>query len=251
MSTPREEEAAHYLENHKILELMNNLTSMLFYYRPEHPKEFLITQLEQMQASKLQATSCPCLFDDSNLDAVCGILDPINQGFISYNQYREAMKTLGIHHFNECPEGLGNDKISHETFKREADWGNSVVCLSKTATENTVTFVRLRAFKLRLCATAASFGGVRSVHKDSAGEREQPYSHSSRLHIHSPKSSTGTPKLYLAKAEAWSSLFNKSACASMARVLRRTGRTAIDANGARHLIRQVLSLGDTQPSDLS
>ncbi|KAF4081381.1 hypothetical protein AMELA_G00160740 [Ameiurus melas] len=120
MSTPREQEAAKYLENHKIVELMNNLTSMLLFYRPEHPRGYLISQLEQMQVSKFQAAASPCLFDDSNLDTVCGILDPTNQGYISYNQYREALKTLGIQHFNEWPEGFGNDRISHETFKREA-----------------------------------------------------------------------------------------------------------------------------------
>lgn len=43
-----------------------------------------------MQASKLQEAGSPCLFDDSNLDAVCGILDPTNQGYISYNQYKEG-----------------------------------------------------------------------------------------------------------------------------------------------------------------
>lgn len=43
-----------------------------------------------MQASKLQEAGSLCLFDDSNLDAVCGILDPTNQGYISYNQYREG-----------------------------------------------------------------------------------------------------------------------------------------------------------------
>lgn len=43
-----------------------------------------------MQASKFQAAVSPNLFDDSNLDTVCGILDPTNQGFISYNQYREG-----------------------------------------------------------------------------------------------------------------------------------------------------------------
>ncbi|KAF5907510.1 EF-hand calcium-binding domain-containing protein 10-like, partial [Clarias magur] len=85
-----------------------------------HPREFLISQLEQIQASKLQTADSPCLFDDSNLDAVCSILDPTNQGFISYNQYREAMKTLGIQDFNECPQGLENDRISHYIFKQEA-----------------------------------------------------------------------------------------------------------------------------------
>ncbi|XP_027029021.1 EF-hand calcium-binding domain-containing protein 10 [Tachysurus fulvidraco] len=134
MSTPREQEAAQYLENHKILELMNNLTSMLIYHRPEHPREFLVSQLEQLHASKLQAADSPCLFDDSNLDAVCGILDPTNQGYISYNLYREALKTFGIEHFNECPEGLGNDRISHETFKEEAK-----KCLMKNAATFQIT----------------------------------------------------------------------------------------------------------------
>jgi len=34
MSSPREHEASEYLEKHKIIELMDNLTSMLFFYRP-------------------------------------------------------------------------------------------------------------------------------------------------------------------------------------------------------------------------
>ncbi|KAI4872128.1 hypothetical protein NFI96_031076, partial [Prochilodus magdalenae] len=120
MSTPREEEADAYLRNHKTIELMKNLTSMLFFYRPERPREFLISQLEQMKASRDRAVDGPCLFDNSNLDAIVGILDPTNQGHISYAQYKEALRTLGIKSFNECPEGLGNDRISHETFKREA-----------------------------------------------------------------------------------------------------------------------------------
>ncbi|MGH0150375.1 UNVERIFIED_CONTAM: hypothetical protein FKN15_020497 [Acipenser sinensis] len=34
MATSRELEAKNYLEKHKILELMDNLTSMLFFHRP-------------------------------------------------------------------------------------------------------------------------------------------------------------------------------------------------------------------------
>ncbi|XP_072529808.1 EF-hand calcium-binding domain-containing protein 10 [Salminus brasiliensis] len=120
MSTPREREAEQYLSNHKIMELMNNLTSMLFFYRPERPKEFLISQLEQLKTSRLRAVDSPCLFDDSNLDAVFGILDPTNQGYITCTQYQEAMTTLGIRNVNECPEDLGSDRISRKTFKKGA-----------------------------------------------------------------------------------------------------------------------------------
>ncbi|KAK1789833.1 hypothetical protein P4O66_015709 [Electrophorus voltai] len=134
MTTPREKEAVKYLEEHKIGEMMDNLISMLFFYRPgkilmsvpnavlstKRPREFLIAQLEQLRASKLSAADSPCLFDDSNLDAVFGILDPANQGHISYAQYKEALMTLGIKNFNEHHEDLGNNRISNETFKREA-----------------------------------------------------------------------------------------------------------------------------------
>lgn len=34
MATQREEDTAAYVNKHKIAELLDNLTSMLFYYRP-------------------------------------------------------------------------------------------------------------------------------------------------------------------------------------------------------------------------
>ncbi|XP_026876530.1 uncharacterized protein si:dkey-42p14.3 isoform X2 [Electrophorus electricus] len=129
MTTPREKEAVKYLEEHKIGEMMDNLI--------KRPREFLIAQLEQLRASKLSAADSPCLFDDSNLDAVFGILDPANQGHISYAQYKEALMTLGIKNFNEHHEDLGNNRISNETFKREAKEG-----LLKSAATFQIAFYR-------------------------------------------------------------------------------------------------------------
>lgn len=42
MATQREKEAADYLKKHKIVELMENLTSMLFFYRPGQLLSFLL-----------------------------------------------------------------------------------------------------------------------------------------------------------------------------------------------------------------
>ncbi|KAJ8249634.1 hypothetical protein COCON_G00228500 [Conger conger] len=123
MATPREQEAANYLEKHKIPELMNNLTSMLFFHRPENPREFLITQLALLKASRLRPLDCPCLIDESNLDAVFGILDPVKQGYITLAQYKQALATLGIQDFDECPEGADLNRISQEAFKKEAKDG--------------------------------------------------------------------------------------------------------------------------------
>uniref|UniRef100_A0A667Y004 Si:dkey-42p14.3 n=1 Tax=Myripristis murdjan TaxID=586833 RepID=A0A667Y004_9TELE len=90
MATPREKEAADYLEKHKIIELFDNLTSMLFFHRPENPREFLIEKLEQLRSSKLRRVPGPSLFDSSNVDALFGILDPSNQGHITFAQYKEG-----------------------------------------------------------------------------------------------------------------------------------------------------------------
>ncbi|XP_049430542.1 EF-hand calcium-binding domain-containing protein 10 [Epinephelus fuscoguttatus] len=123
MATQREKDAENYLKKHKIIELMDNLTSMLFFYRPENPREFLVEQLEQLKLSRQSGVKGPHLFSSANLDAVFGILDPTNQNYITFAQYKHALTTLGIKDINECPEGVNEDKISHETFKTEAIQG--------------------------------------------------------------------------------------------------------------------------------
>ncbi|XP_023256119.1 EF-hand calcium-binding domain-containing protein 10-like [Seriola lalandi dorsalis] len=120
MAEQREEDAADYLKKHKIIELMDNLTSMLFFYRPEKPRQFLIEQLEQLKLSQQSGVKGPNLFNNSNLDAVYGILDPTKQKYITFAQYKQALTTLGIKNINECPEGVNEDRISQETFKTEA-----------------------------------------------------------------------------------------------------------------------------------
>nr|XP_046249901.1 EF-hand calcium-binding domain-containing protein 10 [Scatophagus argus] len=123
MATQREKDAADYLKKHKIIELMDNLTSMLFYHRPENPREFLIEQLEQLKSSQQTGVIGPNLFNNSNLEAVFRILDPTDQKYITFSQYKHALTTLGIKDINECPEGVNEDKISHETFKAEMRQG--------------------------------------------------------------------------------------------------------------------------------
>ncbi|XP_007896763.1 EF-hand calcium-binding domain-containing protein 10 [Callorhinchus milii] len=124
MEDPREQEASAYLREHKVLELLENLTSMLLYHRPDNPREFLITELENvMTVRDLYSERYPCLFDDSNLVAIYGILDTTKQGFITQAQYVEAFKTLGITDFDESPIGTAKNQITLETFKIEAKYG--------------------------------------------------------------------------------------------------------------------------------
>ncbi|XP_060695474.1 EF-hand calcium-binding domain-containing protein 10 [Hemiscyllium ocellatum] len=128
MASPLEREAAEYLTEHQILELLDNLVSMLLYERPAKPLEFLVQQLEKLKTARDTKKDYPSLFDESNLDAVFGILDPTKQGHVTLRQYREALKTLGIKDFEIDPKGAEDDKITLETFKREAKVGLMNTC---------------------------------------------------------------------------------------------------------------------------
>lgn len=60
----------------------------------DRPREFLIDQLEKLKVSEVHPGKPPCLFNESNLDALFGVLDPSHQGFITYSQYKEGKTTV-------------------------------------------------------------------------------------------------------------------------------------------------------------
>ncbi|XP_041072028.1 EF-hand calcium-binding domain-containing protein 10 [Carcharodon carcharias] len=128
MASPLEREAAEYLAEHQILELLDNLTSLLLYQRPAKPLEFLIGQLEKLNVARQTEKDYPCLFDESNLDTVFGILDTTRQGHITLRQYREALKTMGVKDFVMEPLGALDNKITLATFKKEAKAGLMKTC---------------------------------------------------------------------------------------------------------------------------
>merc|ERR1711860_39840 len=119
----RDGEAREYLEKHRIVELFNNMTSQLIFHRPDDPKKHMIEVLEKLQKSRASKLDYPCLFDDTNIQSVYGMLDPTGRGFITVRQYREALTTLGINEFPDTPEGTEDDKITFDLFLREAREG--------------------------------------------------------------------------------------------------------------------------------
>ncbi|XP_063726536.1 EF-hand calcium-binding domain-containing protein 10-like [Symsagittifera roscoffensis] len=126
MSVDRTSEASEYLKNHRIPELMENLTSQLIYQQPENPREFLKEYLKSLKEAKERRADGPKLFGPDNLQSLFGMLDPVGSGHITRLQYLEAMKILGIQNF-----GQHEDKptIDFDLFEQEATHG-----LSKAST---------------------------------------------------------------------------------------------------------------------
>ncbi|KAL4225924.1 EF-hand calcium-binding domain-containing protein 10 [Mactra antiquata] len=117
---PRKEETNVYLQKHRVLELFNNLTSQLIFNRPADPKKFMIETLERLDKCQATKRDYPCLFDDSNIQSVYGMLDPTNRGYITLKQYCEALQTLGIKDFTMQPDGYLDDRVTFDTFLQEA-----------------------------------------------------------------------------------------------------------------------------------
>ncbi|XP_060634345.1 EF-hand calcium-binding domain-containing protein 10 [Anolis sagrei] len=111
----REEEGREYLAQHKIPDLLHTLTALLLFHRPDRPREFLIRTLEKIKLAKLTNSEYPCLMDDSNLDAMFGMLDVEGRGSINMAQYKGALEALGLSSTDEPYEET--DLITQIVFK--------------------------------------------------------------------------------------------------------------------------------------
>ena len=58
----------------------------------------MIDTLERLQKSKTLKQNHPCLFDDSNIQSVFGMLDPTNRGYITMRQYTEGIRLFNARH---------------------------------------------------------------------------------------------------------------------------------------------------------
>ena len=119
---PMEAEAVKYLKQHKIPKLLENLTAALVFHRPEDLRAFIRDYVEQLQKAKSDPTQTPPMFiDDSNVRSVFRMMDLAGNGSVTREQYLEAMKSLGVSNFSRNPPGAEINKISRDTFVREAN----------------------------------------------------------------------------------------------------------------------------------
>ena len=122
---PMEAEAASYLREHKIPELLENITAALVFNRPEDPRTFIKEHLERLLRAQSNPTEHrpPLFIDEANARSVFGMLDLTNTGFISHEQYLAAMESLGVSKFNRNPPGAQLNKINRDIFILEANAG--------------------------------------------------------------------------------------------------------------------------------
>nr|XP_020762538.1 EF-hand calcium-binding domain-containing protein 10-like [Odocoileus virginianus texanus] len=118
----RKLKARNYLEKHWIMELLTYLTSTLIFFQPERPSEYLISILERLRIAKISGMALPFFMDNSNIASMFEMLDSSNKGSISFVQYKEALKTLGLctadEVFKDDGHGVTFEKFRDKVNKR-------------------------------------------------------------------------------------------------------------------------------------
>ncbi|CAH8534509.1 unnamed protein product [Dicrocoelium dendriticum] len=117
---PRKHEVDTYIREHKLVELFNNLTSLLIYNQPDNPRKFMLETLCRLRESRGLQCEPPSLFTQKNAEAIFDMLDPCEKRAISYKQYCHALETLGITKYDTKSTGSKNDEISKEDYLEEA-----------------------------------------------------------------------------------------------------------------------------------
>lgn len=94
----------------------------------------MVSHLKKLMDSRAIEMNHPCLFDDTNIRSLFGILDISNHGYINYEQYKRALENLGIKDINRNPPGADMDEITLEVFLKEARVGLSTSSATFLAT---------------------------------------------------------------------------------------------------------------------
>uniref|UniRef100_A0AC11DCH6 Uncharacterized protein n=1 Tax=Ovis aries TaxID=9940 RepID=A0AC11DCH6_SHEEP len=86
----------------------------------ERPREYLISILERLRIAKLSGVALPFFMDNSNIASMFEMLDSSNKGSISFVQYKEALKTLGLYTEGEVLKDDGHG-VTFEQFRNEVN----------------------------------------------------------------------------------------------------------------------------------
>ncbi|CAO2586108.1 EF-hand calcium-binding domain-containing protein 10 [Lemmus lemmus] len=116
----RELQAKEYLEKHRIMELLSQLTSFLLFERPKKPREYLISLLDRLRIAKAKGIAFPLFMENSNIVSMFEMMDSSSRGCISFVQYKEALKNLGLCTADEVLHDDGH-LITLEKFRDEVN----------------------------------------------------------------------------------------------------------------------------------
>ncbi|GAB1297387.1 EF-hand calcium-binding domain-containing protein 10 [Apodemus speciosus] len=93
----------------------------------EKPREYLISLLERLRVAKATGVAFPYFMDNSNIVSMFEMMDTAGRGCITFVQYKEALKNLGLCAADEVLNDDGR-AITLDKFRdEEQEDGKNVV----------------------------------------------------------------------------------------------------------------------------
>lgn len=123
MSTLKED-ITNYLKTHKVIEIINHLSEMVFFFKPENPVDFMAKVIRDMIRALNAGQNVPSLYSEESLRAYFRLLDPAGIGMISWDQLWSAFAVLRLKDVN-LPR-IREMPVFEDTFVEMA-----VMCISK------------------------------------------------------------------------------------------------------------------------
>mmetsp|Transcript_40588 Transcript_40588/g.69010 ORF Transcript_40588/g.69010 Transcript_40588/m.69010 type:complete len:130 (-) Transcript_40588:163-552(-) len=88
-------EAADYIQKKRIDVLFQDLGTRLVYSRSDDPNAFLLSVLSEMQQNN-EGGKKTLFFTDEDITTLFEMFDPTGSGYITEEQYKEALNCFGI-----------------------------------------------------------------------------------------------------------------------------------------------------------
>lgn len=85
-----------YFKEHKILELLDHLSEMVLFFKPDDPVDFMASTVLEMKRAMEAGTFVPSLYTEESFRAYFRLLDPAGVGVITWDQLKSAFDLLGL-----------------------------------------------------------------------------------------------------------------------------------------------------------
>lgn len=104
--------AAEYVKKHKLMELFQILGAQLVYRQPEDVNSFLVEEIQRLKEERDNSKAESFVFfSEEEYVTMFGLLDVVNNGYISKEQYLAAFASLNntpLHGAGGGSEGSGS-----------------------------------------------------------------------------------------------------------------------------------------------
>ncbi|OAF69305.1 EF-hand calcium-binding domain-containing protein 10 [Intoshia linei] len=112
-----QKDSVAYIKMHRLDELMNSMMSALIFARPEQPKKYITTYIQNLIENRKNGSEVKGFYNEENIKYLFKMMDPVSTGFITKEQCESAFDMIGQKKYSKTYlKNFSHSRISLETF---------------------------------------------------------------------------------------------------------------------------------------